>query len=129
MTDTGTVAMKWSNSKCICQTLNKFGAFIALNSNLRLITDSLKFSCSVIWQFYIKMTDIGTIALKCANSKCICQTLNKFGEYIALNQISDCSEFIWSLFAVLSGGSILRWLMRDSCNEMFKFEVYLSNAQ
>ena len=49
MTDIGTIAMKSSNSKCICQTLNKFGAFIALNSNLRVITDSLKFSCSVIW--------------------------------------------------------------------------------
>ena len=35
------------------------------------------------------MTDIGTVALKCSNSKCICQTLNKFGEYIALSQISD----------------------------------------
>ena len=35
------------------------------------------------------MTDIGTVAMKCSNSKCICQTLNKFGEYIALNQISD----------------------------------------
>ena len=61
MTDIGTVAMKCSNSKCICQTLNKFGAFIALNSNLRLITDSLKFSCSVIWWFYIKMTDEGQL--------------------------------------------------------------------
>ena len=35
------------------------------------------------------MTDIGTIAMKCSNSKCICQTLNKFGAYIALNQISE----------------------------------------
>ena len=43
MTDIGTVAMKCSNSKCICQTLNKFGAFISLNLNLRLITDSFKF--------------------------------------------------------------------------------------
>ena len=25
------------------------------------------------------MTDIGTVALKCSNSKRICQTLNKFG--------------------------------------------------
>ena len=41
MTDIGTIAMKCSNSKNICQTLNKFGAFIALNSNLRLITDNL----------------------------------------------------------------------------------------
>ena len=40
MTDIGTIAMKCSNSKCICQTLNKFSAFIALNSNLRLITDN-----------------------------------------------------------------------------------------
>ena len=69
--------------------LNKFGAFIALNPNLRLITDSLKFSYSIIWLFYIKMTDIGTVAMKCSNSKCIGQTLNKFGEYIVLNQISD----------------------------------------
>ena len=84
MTDIGIVAMKCSNSKCICQTLNKFGAFIALNSNLRLITDSLKFSCS-----FISDTDIGTVAMKCSNSKCICQTLNKFGAYIALNQISE----------------------------------------
>ena len=88
MTDIGTVAMKFSNSKCICQTLNKFGAFIAFNSNLRLITDSLKFSCSVIWKFYINMSDIGIVAMKCSNSKCICQTLNKFGACIALNQIS-----------------------------------------
>ena len=85
MTDIGTIAMKCSNSKCICQTLNKFGAFIALNSNLRLITDSLKFSCSVIWLFYIKITDIWTVAMKCSNSKCNCQTLNKFGAFIALN--------------------------------------------
>ena len=49
MTDIGTIAMKYSNPKCICQTLNKFGTFIALNSNLRLITDNLKFSCSNIW--------------------------------------------------------------------------------
>ena len=35
------------------------------------------------------MTDIGTVALKCSNSKRICQTLNTFGAYIALNQISD----------------------------------------
>ena len=49
MTDIGTVAMKCSNSKCNCQTLNKFGAFIALNSNLRVITDNFKFSCSDIW--------------------------------------------------------------------------------
>ena len=49
MTDIGTIAMKCSNSKYICQTLNKFGAFIALNSNLRLITDNFKFSCSDIW--------------------------------------------------------------------------------
>ena len=48
MTDIRTVAMRCSNLKCICQTLNKFGTFIALNLNLRLITDSLKFSCSVI---------------------------------------------------------------------------------
>ena len=85
MTVIGTVVMKCSNSKCICQTLNKFGAFIALNSNLRLITDSLKFSCSVIWSSYIKMNFIGTVAMKCSNSKCICQTLNKFGSFIALN--------------------------------------------
>ena len=84
MTDIRTVAMRCSNSKCICQTLNKFGTFIALNSNLRLITDNFKFSCSVIWSFYIKMTDIGTVAMKCSNSKCICQTLNKFGTFIAL---------------------------------------------
>ena len=49
MNDIGTIAMKCSNSKCICQTLNKLRAFIALNSNLRLITDNLKFSCSNIW--------------------------------------------------------------------------------
>ena len=49
MTDIGTVAMKCSNSKCNCQTLNKFCAFIALNSNLRLITDNLKFISSDIW--------------------------------------------------------------------------------
>ena len=48
MTDIGTVAMKCSNSKCNIQTLIKFGAFIALNSNLRLITFNLKFSCSDI---------------------------------------------------------------------------------
>ena len=89
MTDIGTIAMKCSNSKCIVQTLNKFGAFIALNSNLRLITDSLKFSCSVIWSSYIKMNVIGTVAMKCSNSKYICQTQNKFGAYIALNQISE----------------------------------------
>ena len=88
MTDIRTVAMRCSNSKCICQTLNKFGTFIELNSNLRLITDSLKFSCSVIWKFYIKMTDIGIVAMKCSNSKCICQTLNKFSACIALNHIS-----------------------------------------
>ena len=35
------------------------------------------------------MTDIVTVALKCSNSKCICQTLNKFGACIALNQISE----------------------------------------
>ena len=35
------------------------------------------------------MTDIGTIAMKCSNSKYICQTQNKFGAYIALNQISE----------------------------------------
>ena len=34
------------------------------------------------------MTDIGTVALKCSNSKYTCQTLNKFGACIALNQIS-----------------------------------------
>ena len=49
MTDIRTVAMRCSNLKCICQTLNKFGTFIALNSNLRLITDSFKFNCSLIW--------------------------------------------------------------------------------
>ena len=49
MTDIDTVAMKCSNSKCICLTLNKFVAFIALNSNLRLITFNLKFSYSDIW--------------------------------------------------------------------------------
>ena len=49
MTDIETIAMKCSNSKNICQTLNKFGAFIALNSNLRLITDNFKFSCIDIW--------------------------------------------------------------------------------
>ena len=35
------------------------------------------------------MTDIGTFAMKCSNLKCICQTLNKFGAYIALNQIFE----------------------------------------
>ena len=35
------------------------------------------------------MTDIGTFAMKCSNSKYICQTLNKFGAYIALNQIFE----------------------------------------
>ena len=40
MTDIGTVAMKCSNSKYICKTLKKFGTFIALNTNLRLITDN-----------------------------------------------------------------------------------------
>ena len=35
------------------------------------------------------MTDIGSVALKCSNSKCIYQTLNIFGAYIALNQISE----------------------------------------
>ena len=49
MTDIGSIAMKCSNSKYICQTLNKFGSFIALNSNLSLITDNLKFICSDIW--------------------------------------------------------------------------------
>ena len=43
-----TVFISVISMKCICQTLNKFGTFIA-NLNLRLITDSLKFSCSVIW--------------------------------------------------------------------------------
>ena len=85
MTDIGTVAMKCSNSKCVCQALNKFGAFIALNSNLRLIGIHLKFIGKDIWWFFIEMTDIETVALKCSNSKCICQTLNKFGVFIALN--------------------------------------------
>ena len=49
MTVIGSVAKKCSNSKRIFQTLNKFGTFIALNSNLRLITDNFKFSCSDIW--------------------------------------------------------------------------------
>ena len=49
MTDIGTVAMKCSNSNYIFQTLNKFVTFIALNSNLRLITDNFKFSCRDIW--------------------------------------------------------------------------------
>ena len=89
MTDIRTVAMKCSNSKCICQTLNKFGAFIALNSNLRLIGIHLKFIGKDIWWFFIEMTDIGTVALKCSNSKLICQTLNKFGACIVLNQISE----------------------------------------
>ena len=31
------------------------------------------------------MTDIGTVALKCSNSKRIRQALNKFGACIALN--------------------------------------------
>ena len=97
MTDIGTFAMKCSNSKCNCQTLNKFGAFIALNSNLRLITDNLKFSCSDIWYFFIEMTDIGTFAMKCSNSKCNCQTLNKYGAFIALNSnlrlITDNMKF------------------------------------
>ena len=101
MTDIGTVAMKCLNSKCICQTLNKFGAFIAFNSNLRLITDSFKFICSIIWKFYIKMTDIGTFAMKCSNSKCICQTLNKFAAFIALNSnlrlITDSLKFSYSV--------------------------------
>ena len=69
MTDIGTVAIKCSNSKCKCQTLNKFGAFIALNSNLRLITFNLKFIGKDIWWFFIEMTDIGTVALKRSNSK------------------------------------------------------------
>ena len=68
------------------------------------------------------MSDIGKVALKCPNSKCICQTLNKFGVYIALNQISDLLEFIWSLFAVLSGVLYLDDCYRTNCNEMFKFE-------
>ena len=85
MTDIEGVAMKCSNSKCNCQTLNKFGAFIALNSNLRLITFNLKFIGKDIWWFFIEMTDIGTVAIKCSNSKCNCQTLNKFGAFIALN--------------------------------------------
>ena len=75
------------------------------------------------------MSDIGKVALKCPNSKCICQTLNKFGVYIALNQISDLLEFIWSLFAVLSGVLYLDDCYRDNCIEMSTFEVYLSNAQ
>ena len=49
MTDIKVVAMRCSDLKCICQTLNKFGTFIALNSNLRLITFNLKFSCCDIW--------------------------------------------------------------------------------
>ena len=49
MTDIVKIAKKCSNSKCICQTLNKFGAFIALNANLRLITDNFKYSWSDIW--------------------------------------------------------------------------------
>ena len=119
MTEIGTVALKCSNSKCICQTLNKFGAYIVLNSNLRLITkiwclvsmifhifsrwinwngcNYMKLSyfestlpckvwlCSInnneyisrkfrntlilsyndIWYFFIKITAIGTIAMKC----------------------------------------------------------------
>ena len=51
------------------------------------------------------MTEIGTVALKCSNSKCICQKFNKFGVNIALNQISDWSEFIRSLIAMLFGSS------------------------
>ena len=35
------------------------------------------------------MTDIETVALKCSNSELICQTLNKFGACIVLNQISE----------------------------------------
>ena len=54
---------------------------------------------------------VGTIAMKCSNSKCICQTLNKFGAYIALNQISDWSVFIWILVGVISGSSSLRCLI------------------
>ena len=72
MTDIRTIAMKCSNSKDICQTLNKFRAFIALNSNLRLIGIHLKFIGKDIWWFFIEMTDIGTVALKCSNSKLIC---------------------------------------------------------
>ena len=102
MTDIKTVAMRCSNLKCICQTLNKFGTFIALNSNLRLITFNLKFSCSVIFgSSSLEMTDIGTIAMKCSNSKCICQTLNKFGAFIALNSnlrlITDSLKFSCSV--------------------------------
>ena len=82
MTDIGTIAMKCSNSKCICQTLNKFSAFIALNSNLRLITDNLSLVAVIFGISSLDMTDIGTIAMKCSNSE---QTLNKFGAFIALN--------------------------------------------
>ena len=85
MTDIGTIAMKCSNLKCICQTLIKFSAFIALNSNLRLITDNLSLVAVIFGSSSLDMTDIGTVAMKCSNSKCICQTHNKFGAFIALN--------------------------------------------
>ena len=51
------------------------------------------------------MSDIGKVALKCPNSKCICQTLNKCGVYIALSQISNWSEFIRCLVAIIFGSS------------------------
>ena len=143
----------------------------------------LMLSCNDIRYFLIKMTDVGTIAMKWSNSKFICQTLNKFGAYIALNLISDWSEFIWCLVAMISGNSSVRWVIlvqlqwnvqirrvfvkrsinlvpilhwiqigdwpqiisslasmifsgsswnywcRNNCIEIFKYEVYLSNAQ
>ena len=76
------------------------------------------------------MTDIGTIAKKCSNSKCICQTLNKFSAFIALNSNLRLITDNLSLVAVIFGSSSLDTdRYRDNCNEMFKFEVYLSNAQ
>ena len=83
--------MKCSNSKCICQTLNKFVAFIALNSNLRLITFNLKFSYSD--KFFIEMTDIKTVAMRCSDLKCICQ-INKLQLY--------CIEFKFEIISVSS---------------------------
>ena len=73
------------------------------------------------------MTDIGTIAMKCSNLKCICQTLNKFSAFIALNSNLRLITDNLSLVAVIFGSSSLD--MRNDCNEMFKFEVYLSNTQ
>ena len=72
LTEMGTITWNFHILSVLCHIKYDYVAYMIMNTFLENWEISLILICNDIWYFFIKITAIVTIAMKCSNSKCIC---------------------------------------------------------